>query len=94
VALSASPHSAKLTSLDLRSNHIGAVGAAALAGSPHLANLTRLSLSFNPLGAAGGAALAGSPHFRPDMRIDLTESGFIPFDEFRRRELARRTNPR
>jgi uncharacterized protein (TIGR02996 family) len=46
-ALAASPHLARLTSLDLVYNAIGDAGAAALAASPHLANLTSLRLYAN-----------------------------------------------
>src|SRR5262249_42861571 len=43
-ALAASPHLARLTSLDLEYSGLGDAGAAALAASPHLASLTTLSL--------------------------------------------------
>jgi hypothetical protein len=57
-ALAASPHLARLRTLDLQGNQIGDAGAAALASSPHLAGLDELNVLYdNRMKAAGRAAL-------------------------------------
>ncbi|QJW98924.1 TIGR02996 domain-containing protein [Frigoriglobus tundricola] len=65
-ALAASPLFARVladdSKLELRSNAIGPIGAAALAACPALAACTELDLTGNYLGDAGVAALLRSPH--------------------------------
>jgi len=74
-ALAASPHLAKLTSLELWGNGISDAGARALAASPHLANLTHLDLGNNGIGGAGSRALAASRHLGKLTDLDLWGNG-------------------
>ena len=58
--LFASPHLARIQSLQLRQNALGDAEAVLLASSPQLGALRRLGLSNNAIGAAGIDALAAS----------------------------------
>ena len=71
--LAASPHWARLRSLDLEENEIGPAGIAALARSPLLARLEELNLHSNPVGREGLQILAGSPSAARLRRLDLSE---------------------
>ena len=73
-ALAASPHLAKLTSLNLLNltyNGIGPDGVRTLAASPHLSNLTSLDLAYNGIRDAGVRALAASPHLSNLVSLNL-----------------------
>ena len=61
-ALAASPHLAKVRSLELGFDRLTSAGAAALAGSPCLRGLRELKLFYCWIGAEGVRALAASPH--------------------------------
>jgi hypothetical protein len=70
-----------LTTLDLSSNDIGAIGDAgihALVTSPHLRSLKRLYLRNNPFGLAGARALAEWPQLHGLEVLDLTGCDFGP----------------
>ena len=73
-ALAASPYLARLTSLELKSNRIGAEGARALAESPHLAHLTSLHLEDNNIGTEGARALAASPYLARLTSLNLSSN--------------------
>jgi uncharacterized protein (TIGR02996 family) len=64
-------HLAKLTSLNLGFNYIGAHGTKVLASSEHVNNLTSLNLVRNDIGPEGAKALAGSPHLKNLRCLDL-----------------------
>jgi uncharacterized protein (TIGR02996 family) len=79
--LVASPHLAKLETLDLSENRITAVAVQALAASPHLANLKSLNLAADlytdrdrMLGDEGAAALAAAPHLAGLRELNLSHS--------------------
>jgi hypothetical protein len=63
-ALAASPHLARLRSLDLMLNRLEDADAIALAASPHLRELRWLELSKNSIDAAGVDALAAATNLR------------------------------
>jgi uncharacterized protein (TIGR02996 family) len=70
-ALANCAHLAKLTSLDLGFNYIGAHGTKVLASSEHVNNLTSLNLVRNDIGAEGAKELANSPHLKNLRCLDL-----------------------
>ena len=59
-----------LSTLDLRFNRIGDVGAVSLAAAPGVSNIL---LDGNPIGQAGAAALAASPHLDAELRSAWAE---------------------
>jgi len=65
--LFASPHLARIRSLDLGQCGLGDADAERLAGSPHLGALRWLSLALNRVDRDGVEALAASPHL-PELR--------------------------
>jgi uncharacterized protein (TIGR02996 family) len=69
--LAASPHLAKLTTLDLRKNTLGGEGVQILANSPYLGSLTHLDLSSNNLRDAGARSIAESPYLTRLTVLDL-----------------------
>jgi uncharacterized protein (TIGR02996 family) len=72
--LAAWPHLARLSSLDISGNWVGAAGAEILAGSPYLAGLAVLNLRGTGLDARGVQALAASPHLAGLRVLDLSDN--------------------
>jgi uncharacterized protein (TIGR02996 family) len=74
-ALAASPHLARIQSLDLAGNDLRAEDCRTLAESPHLAGLEALHLGSNHFGAEGARALAASPHLGRLRLLGLANTG-------------------
>ena len=70
-SLTASPHLARLESLDLGGNGLGDDEATLLSMAAHLGGLKSLLLRENGIGDAGAAALARSPHLAGLAVLDL-----------------------
>jgi len=70
--VAASPHLARIRTLDLEDNDLGDEEIQALAGSPHLATIRTLLLWSNRIGDAGPRALANSPNLAALNRLDLS----------------------
>jgi uncharacterized protein (TIGR02996 family) len=74
LALVASPHLSRLTSLGLPEASLCDPGVRALAESPLLARLTELDLTCNGFGDAGVEALASSPNASRLERLDISRN--------------------
>lgn len=74
--LFASPHLARLRSLNLFDQRIGDAGARALACSPHARSLVWLDLGYNQLTTAGLEWLASSPNLPNLSWVNLVSNGF------------------
>jgi uncharacterized protein (TIGR02996 family) len=71
----ASPHLARIVSLDLSATGIDDAVIEALARSPHARKLTWLDISKNKLGRASVDAIAASPHLRALRFVNLVGTG-------------------
>lgn len=73
-ALFASPHLARIRSLDLSNNQLGDAQIQLLARSPHLSRLRWLSLYFNDVGDPGVECLAAAKDRLPALRFVRLDS--------------------
>lgn len=73
-ALFASPHLARIRSLDLSNNHLGDTEIALLTRSPHLTRLRWMSLYFNDISDAGVERLAAAKDRLPALRFVRLDS--------------------
>jgi hypothetical protein len=69
--LAASPHLARVTSLDLSENKLGDDGVRALVESPHLRNLRYLRLARNELGREAAEAVVAAPALAGLAHLDF-----------------------
>src|SRR5262249_58899944 len=72
------PHLARLHTLKMLGQSVGAAGARALAGCPHLGNLRGLELVWSELDDDGVQELARSPHLRGLRTLNLEHSRVGP----------------
>ncbi|MCC6999306.1 MAG: hypothetical protein IT370_32135 [Deltaproteobacteria bacterium] len=81
-AFFASPHLARIVSLNFFDQDLGAEGARQLAASPHLGALAWLDLGYCGIGEAGLEALLASPNLPRLTWVNLVNNGFTdPCDQ-------------